>query len=141
MKKLNLLILVFATIFIACNKDDDTSNEETSSNLVGTWELTYRKQSNNTSASNLDDCEKTSTFNFKSDNTYIEKTFVEISSNCVSDGEFNGSWSISSNQLTLKFVENGENTTNIPKYSITDNELSIIYNDEGILIESRYKKK
>jgi len=140
MKKLNLIILLIAATFISCSSDDDTSNKETS-NLVGTWEFTYRKQSSNTIADNLDNCEKTSTIEFKPDNTYTEKTFVEISGNCVSDGKYDGSWSTSSNQLTLKFVENGNTTTNIPKFGIANNELTLIYNDEGVLITQIYKKK
>lgn len=136
MKKLNLLILVFATIFIACNKDDDTSKEETS-NLIGVWELTYRKENNNTSPNTLDNCEKTSTIEFKSDNTYTEKTFVEISSNCVSDGEFAGSWLESGNQLTLNFIENGENTINTSKFNILNDELTLTFDE----ITEKYKKK
>ncbi|EZH71900.1 hypothetical protein ATO12_04595 [Aquimarina atlantica] len=139
MKKLSLFTLLITLIFISCSKDDDASNQEipANKNLIGTWELTYRKENNNTTPNTLDNCEKTSTIEFKSDNTYSEKTFVEISSNCVSDGEFSGSWLESNNQLTLNFIENGENTTNISKFSIADDELTLVFDE----ITEKYKKK
>lgn len=112
-------------------KNDDTSN------LIGTWELTYRKENNNTSPNTLDNCEKTSTIEFKPDNTYTEKTFVEISGNCASDGEFSGSWLESDNQLTLNFIENDMNTTNISKFSIVDDELTLVFDE----ITEKYRKK
>ncbi|WP_109851349.1 lipocalin family protein [Aquimarina sp. AU58] len=139
MKKLNLLILVFATIFISCSKDDDTSNEKTS-DLIGTWELIHEQQSN-LPENTLSDCEKTSTIEFKSDKTYIEKTFAIANGNCVSDGEYNGSWSESGDQLTLQYTDEGESITDISKFGIANNELTLIYNDEGILITYIYKKR
>ncbi len=46
------------------------------------------------SQNQVDDCDKTTSIKFNSDNTFIENTFVTVSGQCVSDGVSSATWRI-----------------------------------------------
>jgi hypothetical protein len=131
MKKLNLLILVFATIFIACNKDDDTSNEETSSNkklIVGKWDVTSIIIDGET----LDagDCELSSTIDIKQDGTYERQTYGGFTGgNCSPDPLVSGTWELSGNI----FIQKGDIDFSNTILEITETTLKYEFEDEDIL--------
>lgn len=137
MKKLNLLILVFATIFIACNKDDDASNEETSLNkdlIVGKWDVTSIIIDG--IATDQDDCELLSTLHIKEDGTYEEQIYGGFVGNCIPDDLEKGTWELSENILTLMLDELGNATRLTFKYTIlelTETTLKYEFEDEDIL--------
>lgn len=137
MKKLNLFFTLLLTITLfSCGSDDSTSpRSEETSGLLGIWELSAKKQ--NGVNSMLDICEQTSNFEFKSDQSYAEETFVLISDQCVSDGAFAGTWSVSGDILTLTFTENEQVTINTPKYSITGDQLTLTFPE----VEETYTKQ
>ncbi|WP_074409497.1 MULTISPECIES: lipocalin family protein [Aquimarina] len=137
MKKLNLLILVFATIFIACNKDDDASNEETSSNkelIVGKWDVTSIIVDGITL--DADDCELNSTIHIKEDGTYEEQIYGGFVGSCMPDDLDKGTWELSENILTLTLDELGNAirlTFNHTILELTETTLKYEFEDEDIL--------
>ncbi len=140
MKKLGIFILLIAVTLTSCGSDDDAAPQQgaiTNESLItGTWELTARKELGVDKT--LDNCEKTSTIQFDANKTYTEKTFVDISNECVSDGEFVGTWSISAETLTLTYNDFGTPTTDTPTFSILSTGELVLTFDE---LEDTYKKK
>ncbi|MBL0683813.1 lipocalin-like domain-containing protein [Aquimarina mytili] len=141
MKKLGLIILLISATFTSCSSDDDAAAPPavpTNETLIaGTWELTARKELGVDRT--LDNCELTSTIQFNADKTYTEKTFVNISNECASDGEFVGTWAISGETITLIYNDFGTPASDTPKFSISStNDVLVLTFDE---LEDTYKKK
>jgi len=138
MKKLNLFLAltVVFTLFSCGNDDDGTVN---TSDLIGKWGLISRVQQG--SEASLDNCEKSDNIEFKSDGTYKEEIYAPSAGQCVSDGVYSGTWSESSNTLTLKYTDEGDSITDVAKFLIVDNKLTITYNDEDYILILTYEKK
>ena len=110
MKKLSLFILLIATIFISCSKDDDASDtvEITEANLIGKWQLTRIEEDGK--EIRLDDCDKKdiSQFSIRENGNKLA-IFVE-------NGESNGvckpytstdyTWELSGNKFSTFILEN-----------------------------------
>lgn len=132
MKKLLLLALAAGFIFNSCTTDDDDDFTNEFS-LVGVWHPSREivvSGSTGITLSNTDysPCYKTSTLDFKSNNTVLSNIFENnISGNCVSTGIETVPYSYSHSQS--KLVIDGEN---IEIVSRTQNELQFVshYDDE-----------
>ncbi|MEW7289030.1 lipocalin family protein [Aquimarina sp. 2304DJ70-9] len=139
MKKLSLFILLIAVTLTSCGSDDDAAPQQLTlpneTLITGIWELTARKELGVDRT--LDNCELTSTIQFNANKTYTEKTFVNISNECVSDGEFIGTWAISGETLTLVYNDFGTPATDTPKFNIANDELTLTFDE----LEDTYKKK
>lgn len=112
MKKLSLFILLVATIFISCSKDDDASDavEITEANLIGKWQLTKIEEDGK--EIRLDNCDKKdiSQFSIRENGNKLA-IFVE-------NGESNGvcepyistdySWELSGNKLSTFILTNND---------------------------------
>ncbi len=66
MKKLSLFILLVATIFISCSKDDDASTKTNKELIIGKWQLTSSTINGEVEA--LNECELKYTLEFLSNN-------------------------------------------------------------------------
>ncbi|WP_108808682.1 lipocalin family protein [Aquimarina spinulae] len=140
MKKYCLLsFIIMGIVMISCNNDDDKENENPSlaSVLVGKWGQTSFRQ--NGELMNITDCEKRSTIEFTS-TLYTEIGYAPVNTDCQVDFEITGTWTEEGDKLTLNYVFEGETTIDITTFMITDNVLTITYNDEGAITTFDYKK-
>ncbi|WP_082995040.1 lipocalin family protein [Aquimarina megaterium] len=140
MKKYCLLsFIIMGIVMISCNNDDDKENENPSlaSVLVGKWGQTSFRQ--NGELMNITDCEKRSTIEFTS-TSYTEIGYAPVNTDCQVDFEITGTWTEEGDKLTLNYVFEGETTIDITTFMITDNVLTITYNDEGAITTFDYKK-
>lgn len=71
---------------------DDNNNEEKDP-LIGTWNLSK------VSHSNVNDCEKKTTYVFKDDFTYTFKSYKIDNGNCIEDESINGEWKNKGNSV------------------------------------------
>ncbi|KQS92294.1 lipocalin family protein [Chryseobacterium sp. Leaf394] len=132
MQKLLLLALAAGFIFNSCTTDDDDDFTNEFS-LVGVWHPAREivvSGSTGVTLSNTDysPCYRSSTLDFKSNNTVVSNIFENnISGNCVSTGIETVSYSYDHN--ASKLVIDGEN---IEIVSRTQNELQFVshYDDE-----------
>ena len=155
MKKILLLFLA-TTLMVSCSSDSDdagemdnmdqTGNEITESDLVGTWVLTDLRFDETADNDDLDfakeilmelqaiDCEAAS-FTFNADNTVVSESKLNFLANSISVGAGGlvitcpdesdieeTTWSLESNQLT--FVNEGAD----------DETITIVFEDENTLI-------
>ncbi|GGX24900.1 lipocalin family protein [Aquimarina muelleri] len=110
MKKLNLFILLIATIFISCSKDDDASDnvEITETNLIGKWQLIKIEEDGKEDI--LNDCDKKdiSQFSIKEDGSKLAKFVGHHESNeeCTSSISADYTWELSGNKLSTFILTN-----------------------------------
>lgn len=101
MKKLVLLLSVFALVFISCSSDDDSSSQDP---LIGTWK--YHNYIVNGVEDTPTDCEMQETFVFSSDGTfdytYYEEDFED---NCVLEESISGTWTNDGNEIYTQNIE------------------------------------
>ena len=98
MKKLLLLLSVFALVLTSCSNDDDDDNNDSSQELlIGTW--TYYKAFEDGVEIVLSDCEKQETQVFNTDGTFSITEFDDFDGPCVPDGTFSGTWVNSGNGI------------------------------------------
>ncbi len=140
MKKFGLFLFIISAIVMSCSSDDSNTQQgggevTDPSPLIGTWELTAKKQDG--SESELSDCDKTSTLQFNPNNTLITQVFSDQGNDCIISGEFTGSWSVSGNNLTFSFDEAGPGIPSIVTFIVFNNILTITYSET----EETYKKK
>ena len=132
MKKILLLALSLGFVFNSCsNNDDEDQNEEFS--IVGVWHPSRKivvSGSTGVTLSNTDfsSCYRTSTFDFKSNNTVVTNIFENnINGQCVSTGIETSpySYDYSANKLVV-------DSENVEIISRTKNELQFVeyYDDE-----------
>ncbi len=95
MKKLILLLSVFALVFISCNSDDD--NDSSQELLIGTW--TYFQSFEDGVEILLDDCEKQETQVFNDDGTFTITEYDDFNGPCELEGTFSGTWVNSGNGI------------------------------------------
>lgn len=164
MKKFNfILVMLFALLMVACNRDTETPQQNGS--LVGTWNLTGGKINGTMTAMGMSipyndelpmkaDCEGKSFGVFNADGTgRMEVYFSGLGTSCseFQKSDFTYTYDASTKIITLKM--NGETQTS-KVVKLTDTELVTEQNltnfniDAGIIsgtfsgkIESRYKKK
>ncbi|SFZ90474.1 Lipocalin-like domain-containing protein [Flaviramulus basaltis] len=100
MKKVILLLSVFAVVLTSCSSDDDSSSQDP---IIGTWN--YYKAYTNGNEEVLDECEKQEKFIFKSDGLVDYEYYEEDeSNNCLLEEEVSGTWSNEGNNMyTLNF--------------------------------------
>ncbi|EZH74008.1 hypothetical protein ATO12_14110 [Aquimarina atlantica] len=141
MKKYCLLgFIIIGIVMISCNNDDDNKENENLSStsvLVGKWGQTSFRQ--NGELMNITDCEKRSTIEFTSD-SYTEIGYAPVNTDCQIDFEITGTWTEEGDKLTLNYVFEGKTTIDIAMFTITDDVLTIMYNDEGAITTFDYQK-
>ena len=97
MKKLVLLLSVFALVLTSCSSDDDNSNDLSQELLIGTW--TYFKAFEDGVEIVLSDCEKQETQVFNTDGTFTITEYDDFDGPCTLDGTFSGTWVNSGNGI------------------------------------------
>ena len=123
MKKLSLFILLIATTFVSCSKDDDVSDavEITEINLIGKWQLTKIEEDGKESI--LDDCDKKeiSQFSIRENGNKLA-IFVGYSKNngeCTSSISADYTWELSGNKLST-FILTDNNRAFEDSYTILE---------------------
>lgn len=125
MKKLLMFLFASGLVFSSCSNDDDEQNEEFS--LVGVWHPAREivmSGSNGITLTNTDysPCYRTSTFDFKTNNTVVSNIFENnISGNCVSTGIDTAPYSY--DHVANKLIIDGETTEIVSR---TENEFQIV---------------
>jgi len=140
MKKLNLIfgILITLLVFSTCSKDDNDKELEPSVNLlIGTWKPLKEVDVCSTGSESISEyslCEQKSRLIFtshsnpdlESDGTYKYIIFYD-DTECSSDDEENGTWSLDGEYLTI--TEGGYSST--PTYfKLTSNTLKMGWYDD-----------
>ena len=105
MKKILLFSLVIS-LFISCKKDDNNNCTLSTAAVAGSYRITavtYRQTptSSETDYYNViftDPCEKDDKYTFNANGTY---TFTDAGVKCAPPGDFNGTWSLSGNTITI----------------------------------------
>lgn len=110
MKKLSLFILLVATIFISCSKDDDASDtvEITETNLIGKWQLTKIEEDGK--EIKLDTCEDKdiSQFSIAEDGNKLAIFIENVENNgvCKSYTSTDYTWELSGNKFSTSILGN-----------------------------------
>ncbi|WP_225035384.1 lipocalin family protein [Winogradskyella sp. SM1960] len=110
MKKVFLLLSVFALVFASCssNNDDDASIDP----IVGTWK--YHKYFENGVEQTVTDCEKEETLIFNSNGTFEYIYFDEdMDGNCLLDESISSTWSNDGDGFYTQYIENDVATKEI----------------------------
>ncbi|MBQ0735020.1 lipocalin family protein [Aquimarina celericrescens] len=139
MKKLGLLILLFTSILTSCGSDDDTpnGNEQNNSELIGKWVQISLSQNGETIT--LTECEKRSTIEFDVQ-SYTEISIAPVNTDCQVDFEDNGTWQVNGDQLTLTYIEEGEEVVETSSFKVVEDTLTLNYAEEGFTEERSFKK-
>ena len=90
MKKLILLLSVFALTFTSCSNDDD-SPPPVNTSIVGTWK--FFKSFENGVEETLELCDLEQTLMFSENGTLNVTPYEEINGVCEAIGDIDGSWS------------------------------------------------
>jgi hypothetical protein len=135
MKKTMILtaVLCVTTFFMSCG-DDDVIPET----IIGKWQLEQRF-TDNVEETLSEDCDKKSTLEFKTDNTFIDiESFVEQNEPCSSSTD-PGTWEYNGDNA-LKFSYDGDTDIYNVTYSFVNGELSLILDDDIEIIKTVWKK-
>lgn len=132
MKLLKTLAVILMSILgVSCSSDDDSSSDGNSSTpttaqrlTAGIWYLESKTPGGFT------DCEKNSSFNFKTDNTIEVESFVDNSGACESDGIINSTYSLSNNNLIIDF---GGDSITATINDISSNTMTITDSDGDVI--------
>jgi len=101
MKKITLLFVAIALVFMSCDSnDDDNSNDDP---IIGTWK--YFKYIENGVEQQLDLCETEDTLIFTENGNLTSMDYEEELNACVLDFTFNATWSSSGNIYTVNSEE------------------------------------
>lgn len=87
MKKLILLLSVFALVFTSCSSDDDGGSQDP---FVGTWK--YFKYFENDVELALEDCEELTTLVILSNETFSSTSYDDLGNGCEVDYTASGTW-------------------------------------------------
>ncbi|TSE08272.1 lipocalin family protein [Aquimarina algiphila] len=140
MKKFSVFILLFTSILMSCNSDDDnpqSENPESTSKLIGKWgEISFSQQGE---MMTITDCEKRSTIEFSAQ-SYTDIGYAPVNTDCQIDYQDTGTWNEDGNKLTLTYTDEGETIVEEAVFTIIDDILTIEYDDEGFKTEFGYKK-
>ncbi|WP_108867555.1 lipocalin family protein [Aquimarina aquimarini] len=124
MKKLNLFILLIATIFISCSKDDDQTPETieiTEKNLIGKWQLTKIEEDGKQITLNPCDKKDISQFSIKEDGSKLA-IFIgnsEINGECTPHQSTDYTWELSNNKFST-FILTGDRRNAEDLYTIIE---------------------
>jgi len=122
-----LSAVLMALIFTSCGKDDSSSSNGGTHELVGAWNLTsYTVNGQNMAFTG------SSTMTFRSDNTFTgtatEDSVTETS---------HGTWSTSGSSLTI--IVEGVTTT--ISYSVSGNKCTLTMTEDGVTAIMEYTKQ
>jgi hypothetical protein len=126
MKKTMILtaVLFVSTFFMSCSSDDDTPQDT----IIGKWQLEQRF-TDNVEETLSEDCDKKSTLEFKTDNTFIDiESFVEQNEPCSSSTD-PGTWEYNGDSA-LKVSYDGDTNIYSGTYSFVNGELNLILGDD-----------
>jgi hypothetical protein len=101
MKKLILLLSVFALTFTSCSNDDDNPPPVNTS-IVGTWK--FFKSFENGVEETLELCDPEQTLMFSENGTLNITPYEEINGVCEATGNINGTWSHEEAIYSLTFL-------------------------------------
>src|SRR5678815_1262740 len=101
-----LLYTLLISLFITCKKDKDKNCTLSMSAAAGTYRITAVKYKQTPTSSEMDyyntvfpnACERDDTYAFNANGTYV---FTDAGTKCVPPDDFNGTWSISGNTITI----------------------------------------
>jgi len=122
MKKVMYVCLMVAMMpFVSCDSDDDSPQDT----IIGKWQLEQRFK-NNVEESLSDDCEKKSTIEFKTDNTFNSfESFFEPDQPCISS-TVPGTWEYNGDNA-LKTSYDGKDKVVVDlTYTFVDGKLNVI---------------
>lgn len=134
MKKTMILtaVLFVSTFFISCSNDDD-KNDSPQETIIGKWQLEQRF-TDNVEETLTEECEKKSTLEFKTDNTFIDiESFVEQNNPCSSSTD-PGTWEYNGDN-TIKISYDGASEFEIFTYTFVNDQLIFVQED----MEENYK--
>ena len=132
MKKTMILttVLFVSTFFMSCNSDDDDGVQDT---IIGKWQL--EKQFKNDIEKSLSDCEKKSTMEFKTDNTFVDMgSSFDQNQHCTSSTD-PGTWKYNGDNA-IKVSYDGDAKIMNVTFSFVKGNLNLVYKDA----KSIYKK-
>lgn len=111
------VLFIACTLLTSCKKDDET---ETTDSLIGTWQLEQLVEGGKEVT--LDDCNKKSIIEFKSDNTFSDANYNLEKGVCSSDSE-KGTWKKEgTNTVHITYEEDGAEKYT---YSIANGKLTM----------------
>lgn len=115
------VFFIACTLLTSCKKDDET---ETTDPLIGTWQLEQVVEGGK-EATLRDDCDKKTTLEIKSDNTFASASYTYSDNKCSLDN-YNGTWKKEgTNTIHIITVEDGEEETEKYTYSIANGKLTM----------------
>ncbi|MEP6584056.1 MAG: lipocalin family protein [Ginsengibacter sp.] len=105
MKKLLLLIVVFAIAFSACKDKKEKTCSLSEANLTGSYKIVSIKYKASASATEmdvtdqyLDPCEKDDILTLNANHTYV---YTDAGTICSPDGSYDGDWALSGNTISV----------------------------------------
>lgn len=109
MKKILLTTLAIG-LLVSCRKDDDNNNSNDIASIVGTWKAVKKEVISGKDMKKIleielsNDCQKSSTFEFTTDNKYNVVSYDNFAGKCVIEDQFSISYSYNSTtkKLTVK---------------------------------------
>lgn len=123
MKKLILLLSVFALVFTSCGSDDDSSQDS----FIGTWK--YSQYFEDGVEYPLEDCEDLTTIVISSNGTYSVTTYDDLGNGCEVDYTGSGTWDNLGNG-TYSTTEDGE--TYVQQVEFSGNTMSFEEVENGV---------
>lgn len=127
-----LLLLVFA--FASCEKDDSTPEPSNEDLVIGLWQLQSATQDGNPIT--LGACANLTTIRF-TDSGAFTQTFYS-GNNCSMVTPQSGTFSISGDMIT---VNTGSAATITRIVTLNDSNLSLEFNESGVLLINNYIKQ
>ena len=136
MKKTMILtaVLFVSTFFMSCSSSsDDTIQDTIQETIIGKWQLEQRF-TDNVEITLSEECEKKSTLEFKTDNTFVDiESFVEQNNPCSSSTD-PGTWEYNGDN-TIKISYDGDTEEEIFTYTFVNGQLIYVLED----MEENYK--
>ncbi len=125
-KTMILTVLIAASALLtSCSKNDNGGEKNT---IIGKWQLEQRFE-NGVEEPLSEDCEKNSTMEFKTDNTFIDMgSFYEPNSPCISSTD-PGTWEYNGDNAIKAIYDGSDTTAVVVTFTFVNGNLILVSGD------------
>tara|TARA_R100001369_G_scaffold72224_1_gene100198 strand:+ start:1137 stop:1547 length:411 start_codon:yes stop_codon:yes gene_type:complete len=133
MKKLILLLSVFAVVLTSCNSDDDNNNGSSEDLFIGSWKFSQSFEDG--VEQELIPCSDIGIIMIASDGTFTSTGYDDFGNGCELDFSQSGIWENSGSGMYSISVDN---ETEVIQAEFSDNTMILFQNSDGIVYRDIY---
>ena len=130
--KISIFVLLSFLIISSCSSSNDETTTELQPNLVNKWSLSVWKKNN--VAQTLTSCDKQGYIQFNSNGTFERKDYYWNGTNCLLEGNDNGTYNYNSSnhKITLNYTDpnDGPQTEVLNNLGLTTTKLNYSWDED-----------